>query len=104
MVVQGVVRCRTFYLFRRLSYLRISTSRICVLQHFAFRPDQLIEIPYASIRSTRLVNGSWIRLDVSCETGSIALYLKPWEKRLRRIVVEPVLKMSAVDLCNLLSP
>jgi hypothetical protein len=77
--------------------LRVSANRICVAQHFALRPDQFIEIPTAAVTETRL-EGLWVRLTFRHETGPMTLYLKPWERRLRRIVIEPVLRMSPQEL------
>lgn len=99
--VQGIVRCRSRVL-PRVSYLRVSPNRIRVAQHFAFQPDQLTEIPRAAVTQTR-VEGSWVRLSFTHETGPMTLFLKPWERRLRRIVIEPVLRMSLEELCRVLS-
>jgi hypothetical protein len=99
--VQGIVRCRSRML-PRVAYLRVSPNRICVAQHFALRPDQLTEIPRAAVTQTR-VEGSWVRLSFTHETGPMTLFLKPWERRLRRIVVEPVLRVSLQELSRVLS-
>jgi len=58
--------------------------------------------PRAAVTETR-VEGPWVRLTLRHETGPMTLYLKPWERRLRRIVIEPVLKMSAQELCRAIS-
>jgi len=99
--VQGIVRCRSRVL-PRLSYLRVSPNRICVVQHFTLRPDQLTEIPRAAVTQTR-AEGSWVRLSFTHETGPMTFFLRPWERGLRRIVVEPVLRMSLQELCRVLS-
>jgi hypothetical protein len=100
-LAEGVVRSRTSGL-PRLSYLRISTDRICVVQHFAFRTDRLIEIPLEARLAAPVVDGSWVRIDVLHEDGTLCLHLRPWERIARRLVTERVLRCSPADLRDLL--
>jgi hypothetical protein len=102
-IAEGVVRCRTSVVFRRLSYLRLSTNRICLVQHFALRPDLLIEVPREAVTSVSCTQGAWVRLDIHHEAGDTVVMLQPWEPLLRRPVVEPVLRLSSNELCDLLA-
>jgi hypothetical protein len=92
------VRCRTAPAFRRLSYLRITNTRVLLAQHFALRPDVLVEIPRAAVISVSRARGSWIRLEVNAERGG-AVVMRPWQGGL---MVEQVLRVSADELCRLL--
>jgi hypothetical protein len=101
-VAEGVVRSTSSSLLQRLSYLRVSTARICLVRHFAFRPDELVNVPRAALTSVSCDNPPWVDLNIAHESGDIVVSVKPWERRSRRLVVEPVLNLSAHDLCGLL--
>jgi hypothetical protein len=73
-----------------------------LVQHFAFRPDRLIEIPPTALVDTPALHGSWIRVDAAQTDGTLRLHLRPWERNVRRLVSERVLSCSAAELRDLL--
>ena len=97
------MRSRTSPAFQRVSYLRVSTTRICLAQHFALRPDRLLEIPRAALVSVSCADASRVRLEIDHEVGKTVVNVKPWKRRLRRLVVEHVLNLSSDELCRILS-
>ena len=98
---EGVVRSTTSRWSRRLSYLRVSRTRACLVAHYAFRPDVLIEIPRESIVSAVREPGAWVRIEARQEVGVARIRVRPWERGLRRLVVERVLRMMPDQLCEL---
>ena len=104
MIAKGVVRSRTAGL-PRFSYLRVSPRRICLLQHFALRPDRLIDIPTSALVDSPSVRGSWVQLEVAHEEGRLRVQLRPGERPLRMLVpAEPVLNLTTIQLRDLLDP
>ena len=99
----GVLRSGVSAPYQRLSYVRVSNWRICLVQHCVFRPDVLVEIPRTALTSVTRLQGPWVQLAVEHETGLMTIRLRPWEKRLGRLVVEPKLALTPDDLCSLLN-
>ena len=100
---EGVVRCRTSFAFQRLAYLRVSPTRICIVEHYAFRADKMLEIPRSALTGVSSGRGPWVSLDIQDAGGATDVRLRPWERLLGRIVAEPVLRVSSEELCSLLS-
>ncbi len=99
----GVVRCRTSFAFHRLAYLRVSPTRICIVKHYAFGPDKMLEIPRSALTGVSTSRRPWVALDIQGDGGATDVRLRPWERLLRRTVAEPVLRVSPEELCSLLS-
>ena len=99
---EGIVRYRTPPFFERVAYLRVSVARICLVAHFAFRPDVLVEVPRAALLSVSRGEGAWVRIDARAGEGTLTVQIKPWERQLRRLVAEPVLTTTPDGLRDLL--
>jgi hypothetical protein len=101
-LAEGLVRCRTSPLFPRILYLRVSMDRICLVQHFAFRPDALVEIPRAAVTAVSS-SGVWVRLEIHHEAGTLGVKVRPYEAGLvSGAVVERRLRVSSDELLRLL--
>ena len=87
----------------RLSYLRISQERICLIQHFGSKPDRLIQIPRTAVLEAPSVQGAWVHVVVSHEHGTLHIALRPWERFVRRLVAGPVFRYSPYALGALLA-
>jgi hypothetical protein len=102
-IAEGVVRARSSTgSLPRLSYLRVSEGRICLVQHFALQADRLIQIPNEALLGAPTVEGRWVRVEIAHEQGQLHLAVRPWERKARRLVVEPVLRCSPDELRALL--
>jgi hypothetical protein len=79
-IFRGAMRLRGVGLLPRPVVLRLTRRRLTVLAHFAFRPDQVWDLPRECIRTVRVVRG---HLDVcwSSEDGPSVLSLAGWTGR-----------------------
>ncbi|BBH17424.1 hypothetical protein Back2_17110 [Nocardioides baekrokdamisoli] len=65
----------------RTAYVRLSDDRLSVLLHFAFRPDQVIDMPRTAIRSVRW-SGGITEIDYQMSSGAEELLrLGDWRGR-----------------------
>ena len=73
-LLRGAMRLRGVGLLPRPVVLRLTRCRLAVLAHYAFRPDQVWDLPRDSIRTVQVVDGavevSWASAD---ETAVLAL-------------------------------
>jgi hypothetical protein len=86
-----------------VAYLRVSERRVCLVQHYALRPDALIEIPRDALTAVTRLQGPWVQLAIVHEVGPMTVRMRPWETRLCRLVVERKLTLSPDELCALLN-
>jgi hypothetical protein len=78
-ILEGAGRRRRG-LWQRLTYLRLSSDRLCLVEHFALRPDQAMDIPRESVRSLSKVPGGAL-LEVATPEGAESLTLTGWSGR-----------------------
>jgi hypothetical protein len=101
-IAEGVVRSRTHRTsVPRLSYLRVSSRRICLVQRFAFRRDRLIEIPAGAAVERVRRGGQWVHADVNHVSGRLSIALRPWGRTVD-LGVGPVLRCSPDELREVL--
>ena len=100
---EGVLRSGVSMPYQRLSYVRVSERRVCLVQHYAFKADALINIPRDALTDVSRLDGPWVQLAIVHEAGPMKVRMRPWEKRLGRLVVERKLPLSPDELCSLLN-
>jgi hypothetical protein len=91
-ITEGMVRLYANPISQRPCYVRLTSPRLCVLEHYALRPDQLTEIPPSAVES---VSRSGNRVLVTWTTSGgdgRTVTLVPWSGRvptIRRLPQSP---------------
>jgi hypothetical protein len=73
----GSVSLRWGVILQRPGSLRLSESRLVILGHYAFRPDQVTEIPAGALENVEGDSLGWTRLTFRTETGVGSVDFKP---------------------------
>lgn len=85
LITEGMVRLYANPASQRPCYLRLTSTRLCVLEHYALRPDRLTEVPPAAVESVSLTGN---RVGVTW-TGSRgdrrSVVFVPWTGRIPAI-------------------
>jgi hypothetical protein len=63
----------------------------------------LIDIPRDALTDVTRLEGPWVQLAIVHEAGPMTIRMRPWEKRLGRLVVEHKLMLTPDELLALLN-
>jgi hypothetical protein len=84
-ITEGMVRLYANPVWQRPCYLRLTSPRLCVLEHFALRPDRLTEVPPAAVESLSR-SGDRVLITWTSSSGDVrAVTLVPWSGRIPAI-------------------
>lgn len=91
-ITEGMVRLYSNPVSQRACYLRLTSPRLCVLEHYALRPDRLTEVPPAAVESVSLAGNRVVVAWAGPSGDARTVTLVPWSGRvpaIRRLPESP---------------